>query len=142
MKAKELLKKAKLGDVILFKTGMTGLVIEGFYVKEQSVVDDKAIVLINYPHRRYYGCLAWGCLDEEAKIVKKANCIIIGDVEKTLSDKSSIYEGEGEGRTYEHNDVKEHLKEFMDWFEKDVDRNIGIMDIKDKAKEIFGEELI
>ena len=55
----------------------------------------------------------------------------------TLFNKASRYEGEGEGRTFEYNDVKAALKEFI--------INSGMInnnEYKELAEKIFGKELL
>ena len=91
------------------------------------------------------------CVPEDGVIIRKQDKEImmfsIRDFEatdweieekKTLSDKRRCFQHHGEFE-YEEKDVKEAIVKFIDW----VHLRRGIReDTKDKAKEIFGEELL
>ena len=71
---------------------------------------------------------------------------VVEEPKKTLSDKSYNIADKGEvfgleenGNLFLRDDVREALKEFMDWLNDDEpEENIYV----NKAKEIFGEELL
>ena len=77
MIARKLLEKktTKAGDVVKFKGGCIGLVICHYGINECRIVNNKAILLTNRPDGRFWGFIAGSYLDEEAKIIKKVNCI-------------------------------------------------------------------
>lgn len=61
---------------------------------------------------------------------------------KTLSDKASIYEGEGEGRTFEFNDVKDAIKELDNGLSNQGFSPATKQKIRKIIDEVFGEDLI
>ncbi len=65
---------------------------------------------------------------------------LVEEPKPTLFNKVSMYEGAGEGRTFEYSDVKEALKEYFDWFNDFAEH--GTLEHYKKAKEIFGVELL
>ena len=77
MIARELLEKdsTKVGDVVKFKDGVIGLVIGDWDIKKDSIVNNKAILLTNYLSGKFWGDIARGHLNIEAKIIKKVNYI-------------------------------------------------------------------
>ena len=77
---RELLKTAKVGDVIKFKrkvfgTSVLGLVIENCRIDDHYCVNNKALLLTNFSTGRFWGRVAIRYLDYEAEIVKEVNCV-------------------------------------------------------------------
>jgi len=80
--ARELLKTAKVGDVIKFKrkvfgTSVIGLVIENCRIDDHYCVDNKALLLTNFSTGHFWGRVATNYLNFEAEIVEKVNCVVI-----------------------------------------------------------------
>lgn len=76
----------------------------------------------------------------------KSHLYKIGDNlkrKKNLSDKVFDIRDEETfiGKMFRFSDVKDHLKKFIDWV-SDNNNNLSIKNIKDKIKEIYGEDLI
>jgi len=71
MNAKTLLKKAKVGDVFLFTNGVKGVVIDGGVIEKKCVVNEKALLLLNFSNGDLWLEVANGKLDYEAKIIGK-----------------------------------------------------------------------
>ena len=75
--ARELLKTAKVGDVIKFKNELIGLVIYSYKIDKSCCVDDKASLLTNFSSGNFWGEVADGFLEYKAEVVKEINCVVI-----------------------------------------------------------------
>jgi len=75
--ARELLKTAKVGDVIKFKNELIGLVIYSYKIDKSCCVDDKALLLTNFSTGHFWGRVADEFLEYKAEIVKEINCVVI-----------------------------------------------------------------
>ena len=75
--ARELLKTAKVGDVIKFKNELIGLVIYSYKIDKSCCVDDKASLLTNFSSGNFWGEVADGFLEYKAEVVKEINYVEI-----------------------------------------------------------------
>lgn len=84
------------------------------------------------------------CLDDKNDI-RNSKRIIVDDWEIVEKKKTLHYKAEliCDNVYYHEEDVKEALKEFIDYLDKPIPKNLlHRLSCKDKAKEIFGDRLV